>query len=571
MYIVSAQQMRELDNYTIQELGIPSLSLMEVAGKAIAEDVLNWCGQQQESADIPTGKALRNQSGIHSDGHALSDKEEHWLILVGKGNNGGDGLVAARYLQEAGIRVTLLYAMPPEQCSGDAAIQRDAAERSGLEYAVWDAEWDGSATADSSDSSDTTDSTNGDIAPSLNKNARSASERWKPYTGIIDALLGTGSKGEPREPYGAIIRSANASGKPIIAADIPSGLNADTGEVADSCIQATRTVCLAFLKQGLTQYPGASAAGEVIVRSIGIPQLAAARAGIQSYLITDSVLQQQLDIDITRTRAVDGHKGTYGHVMIVGGSLNMSGAGLMASRSALRIGSGLVTWLLPEQLMKHMVGHIPELMMAPVSDDPSGQWTSSTTEAILKQTAKADVLAIGPGLGRFEQDGEWLRTLWEQSEQPLVLDADGLNILAEADGLVSWRKRSATTVLTPHPGEMARLAGVSTAEVQRDRLGLARRFAQQHGITLVLKGARTIIAAPDGKVFVNTTGHPGMATGGSGDVLTGIIAGLLAQGLNAIQAAAFGAHLHGHAGEQAALARPGNPASLLAGDIIEQL
>ncbi len=568
MYIVTAQQMRDLDNYTIEELGIPSLSLMEVAGKAIAEVVLSYGEKRQDVADTPEGPALTHRSSIQNDERASLEYDQHWLVLVGKGNNGGDGLVAARYLHNLGIQVTLLYAMPPEQCSGDAAVQRDAAKRSGIEYAVWDAEWDCSA---ASRKDELSGPSSGDVATSLSQTARSVSERWKSYTGIIDALLGTGSKGEPREPYGAMIRSANASGKPIIAADIPSGLNADTGEIAESCIQASRTVCLGFLKQGLTQYPGAGAAGDVMIRCIGIPRLAAQRAGVSSYLITDTVLKKELRIDITRARAVDGHKGTYGHVMIVGGSLNMSGAGLMASRSALRIGSGLVTWLLPEQLMKHMVGHVPELMMAPVSQEASGQWTAATTDAILEQTAKADVVAIGPGLGRFQQDGEWLRTLWERLDQPLVIDADGLNILAEADGLASWPKRSAATVLTPHPGEMARLAGVSTKEVQRDRLGLARRFATEHGVILVLKGARTVIAAPDGTVLVNTTGHPGMGTGGSGDVLTGVIAGLLAQGLNGLQAAAFGAHLHGHAGEMAALARSGHPASLLAGDIIEHL
>ncbi|WP_322923499.1 NAD(P)H-hydrate dehydratase [Paenibacillus campi] len=568
MHIVTAQQMRELDHYTIQELGIPSLSLMEVAGKAIAEQVLDWCHGQREVADIPSGSAVMHRSGIYGDAHVLPEQEQHWLVLVGKGNNGGDGLVAARYLQDAGVKVTLLYAMPPEQCSGDAAVQRDAAKRCGIEYAVWDAEWDCSAALRQEELSAPN---SGDVAAKLSQTARSVSERWRPYTGIIDALLGTGSKGEPREPYGAMIRSANASGKPIVAADIPSGLNADTGQVAESCIQASRTVCLAFLKQGLTQYPGASAAGEVIVRAIGIPRIAAQRAGVSAYLITDSVLQQELRIDITRARAVDGHKGTYGHVMIVGGSMNMSGAGLMASRAALRIGSGLVTWLLPEQLMKHMVGHVPELMMAPVAEQADGQWTATTTDAILQQTTKADAVAIGPGLGRFQHDGEWLRTLWEQLEQPLVIDADGLNILAEANGLASWGKRAAVTILTPHPGEMARLSGLSTQEVQRDRLGLARRFAMEHNIILVLKGARTVIAAPDGTVLVNTTGHPAMASGGSGDVLTGVIAGLLAQRLNGLQAAAFGVHLHGHAGEVAARSRSGYPASMLAGDMIEHL
>ncbi|WP_017812531.1 bifunctional ADP-dependent NAD(P)H-hydrate dehydratase/NAD(P)H-hydrate epimerase [Paenibacillus shenyangensis] len=567
MYIVTAQQMRDLDQYTIEQLGIPAMSLMESAGKAIAEEVIAWCGgQQDEQADVPRGRALTNEGGIRSDEKVIPDRSrQHWLVLVGKGNNGGDGLVAARYLTDAGIAVTLLYAHDPQELTGDAALQRDAAQRSGIPHLVWNEKWN----LHSQESDPGAKGIRTDHAASQSEEVFSS--HWSRYTGIIDALLGTGSKGEPREPYASIIRSANTSGKPIIAADIPSGLNADTGELADNCIQAKLTVCLAFLKQGLTQYPGAGAAGEVVVRSIGIPRSTAQQAGLRNHLITDDVLQDVLKIDTSRSRAIDGHKGTYGHVMVIGGSMNMSGAGLMASRSALRIGSGLVTWALPEQLMKHMVGHVPELMMIPASQDPDGQWKADTARTIIEQTAKADVLAIGPGLGRFEQDGEWLRTLWEETEQPWVLDADGLNILSEAGGLSHWSRRTADTVLTPHPGEMARLAGVSTADIQRNRIGIARDFAQEHGVVLVLKGARTIVASPQGDILVNTTGHPGMATGGSGDVLTGIISGLMAQGLSGLQAAAFGVHLHGHAGEEAARKRTGHPASLLAGDIIESL
>lgn len=568
MYIVTAQQMRDLDQYTIEQLGIPAMSLMESAGKAIAEEVIAWCGgQQDEQADVPRGRALTNEGGIRSDEKVIPDRSrQHWLVLVGKGNNGGDGLVAARYLMDAGIAVTLLYAQDPQELTGDAAAERDAAHRSGIEYRVWSEEWNLHAETEEGNKQES----GIDHTASGSKQAE-YNHLWSSYTGIIDALLGTGSKGEPREPYASIIRSANISGKPIIAADIPSGLNADTGEVAENCIQAKVTVCLAFLKQGLTQYPGATAAGEVVVRSIGIPRSTAQQAGLRAHLITDDVLQDVLQIDTSRARAIDGHKGTYGHVMVIGGSMKMSGAGLMASRSALRIGSGLVSWALPEQLMKHMVGHVPELMMIPASEDPDGQWRAETARTIIEQTAKADVLAIGPGLGRFEDDSEWLRTLWAETQQPLVLDADGLNILSEAEGLSRWPRRHADTVLTPHPGEMARLAGVSTADIQRDRIGIARDFASKHGVVLVLKGARTIVASPQGDIFVNTTGHPGMATGGSGDVLTGVISGLMAQGLSGLQAAAFGVHLHGHAGEEAARKRTGNPASLLAGDIIESL
>ncbi len=542
MYIVTAQQMRDLDQHTIQQLGIPALSLMESAGKAIAEEVIQWSNSAKpEQADIPFGSSLSRVGQIRSDKNLIvHDQKQHWLILVGKGNNGGDGLVAARYLQDAGIKVTLLYAQDPAEMIGDAAIQRDATRQSGIDVAIWNKDWE-------------------------------EESNWHSYTGIVDALLGTGSKGEPRAPYDAMITAANRSGKPIIAADIPSGLHADTGEVAETCIQASVTVSLAFLKRGLVQYPGAGVAGDVVVRQIGIPRFTAQTLGVDTHLVTNEVLEHVLEVDPERARAVDGHKGTYGHVLIVGGSMNMSGAGLLASRAALRIGSGLVTWALPQALLPHIAGHVPELMLAPAVEGVDGKWERSSTDAILPLAEKCDVLAIGPGLGRFEQDGEWLQTLWEKTDQPLVLDADGLNIIAEADGLSSWQSRSADTVLTPHPGEMGRLAGISTPEVQRDRIGIARDFAIKHGITLVLKGARTVIASADGRVYVNTTGHPGMATGGSGDALTGIIAGLLAQGLSGIQAATFGVHLHGHAGEVAANQRTGNPASLLAGDLIESL
>lgn len=542
MYIVTAQQMRDLDQHTIQQLGIPALCLMESAGKAIAEEVIQWSNSAKlEQADIPFGSSLSHVGQIRSDKNlTVHDQKQHWLILVGKGNNGADGLVAARYLQDAGIKVTLLYAQDPAEMIGDAAIQRDATRQSGIDVAIWNKDWE-------------------------------KESNWHSYTGIVDALLGTGSKGEPRVPYDAMITAANRSGKPIIAADIPSGLHADTGEVAETCIQASVTVSLAFLKRGLVQYPGAGVAGDVVVRQIGIPRFTAQTLGVDTHLVTNEVLEHVLEVDPERARAVDGHKGTYGHVLIVGGSMNMSGAGLLASRAALRIGSGLVTWALPQALLPHIAGHVPELMLAPAVEGVDGKWERSSTDAILPLAEKCDVLAIGPGLGRFEQDGEWLQTLWEKTDQPLVLDADGLNMIAEADGLSSWQSRSADTVLTPHPGEMARLAGISTPEVQRDRIGIARDFAIKHGITLVLKGARTVIASADGRVYVNTTGHPGMATGGSGDALTGIIAGLLAQGLSGIQAATFGVHLHGHAGEVAANQRTGNPASLLAGDLIESL
>ncbi|WP_223068077.1 NAD(P)H-hydrate dehydratase [Paenibacillus caui] len=557
MRIVNKEQMRALDKETIEGLGIPALVLMENAGRAVAEEVASWCERHAElsrgnlEATGIEGKAGRRavqlQPASHGTGPGPSlfhekDKArfaaaERWLILVGKGNNGGDGIVCARHLLGAGIPATLLYADSPDSLSGEAEVQRGIAERLKIPFEVY----------------------------------QPGETRFDAYTGIVDALLGTGSKGAPRGSYADLIGEANGSGLPIIAVDIPSGADSDTGEIPGACIRASLTVSLAYLKAGLTQYPAASAAGEVVVRHIGIPDTLAEQAGYNCFLLTEESLRSALGADPAAPRQPDAHKGTYGHVLLAGGSLAMTGACLLAGRAALRAGCGLATWALPPGVLPHVCGAVPELMLAPAGPSGAAGWSEAAAADVLRLLSARDVLAAGPGLGRFDGEAAWLRALWEGARTPLVLDADALNILAAAGGLGAWPRRTAAdTVLTPHPGEMARLAGVTTAEVQRDRLGLARRFAEEHGVTLVLKGARTVVAVPDGRVFVNATGNPGMATGGSGDVLTGIIASLLAQGYDAVAAAALGVYLHGAAGDKAA-ARRGHAASVLAGDLIEAL
>lgn len=544
MDIVTAGQMRALDQYTMDQLRIPALSLMENAGRAVAEEILKLCGWSPipESAAAmagPGGKDVHGGEVILTEPELThrTDGHQHWYILVGKGNNGGDGLVAARHLADAGVQVTLVYAEPPDILRGEAAVQRDAAAALRIPTLIY--------------GTDSIDLRSG--------------------TGIVDALLGTGTQGKPREPYATLIQQANRSGLPIVAADIPSGLDADTGMLNEPCIRARVTVCLAFLKRGLVQYPGAGAAGSIVVRSIGIPSQLASEQGVKVRLLTDHTLRESLGIDVSRQRDPDGHKGTYGHVLVVAGSLRMSGAGLLSARAALRIGSGLVTWAMPKALLPCIIGAAPELMLAAASEGEDGEWNADSADRLLRLAAERDVMAVGPGLGRFKGDTEWLRRLWNETDCPLVLDADGLNIWAEAGNKEgSWGHRHEPVVLTPHPGEMARLLGISTSEVQQDRINHALRYAGQHNVTLVLKGARTIITGSDGQAYINTTGHAGMATGGAGDVLTGIIAGLLAQGLSGLQAAAFGVYLHGLAGEKAAQHR-GDPSSVIAGDMVEAL
>lgn len=449
MFIVTAEQMRAVDEHTIHKLGIPAASLMENAGRAIAEEVIALCREEVAVGRVVEHKRRREQGEAQrahtgpgdrqgSGGDIIADPAlvmahpagQHWYMLIGKGNNGGDGLVAARHLLEAGLGVTLIYADAPESLRGEAAVQRDAAAQLGIPALV---------------------------------HGREAVD-FSRCTGIVDALLGTGSQGAPRGAYAALIEAANDSGKPVVSADVPSGLNADTGEVYEPCIQARVTVCLALLKRGLVQYPGATAAGRIVVRAIGIPARLAPEHGPTVRLLTEEVMRGALKVDTDRLRAPDGHKGTYGHVLLVAGSLPMSGAGLLSAKAALRAGCGLATWALPAALLPHVIGSVPELMLAAAADGDSGEWNAASAEAVLRLAESRDVIATGPGLGRFEGDTGWLRRLWQQTDRPLVIDADALNMLADAGkaGPRDWGRRSAATILTPHPGEMGRLLGMPT-------------------------------------------------------------------------------------------------------------
>lgn len=555
MYVVTADQMRELDEHVIGSWGVPSVCLMENAGKALAEEVLHFCQNRQSKEQVANGNPLISNEAraafdrwkgtrgqISNDASIRGEKAcaEHWYILVGKGNNGGDGLVAARHLWEAGMGITLVFAECPKGLSEDALLEYHTAEAMGIPSILFTEQGDLTFTGG---------------------------------TGIIDALLGTGSKGAPRDAYASLIQAANDSGLPIISADIPSGLNADTGALYEPHIRAELTVCFALLKRGLTQFPGAEAAGQIKVRSVGIPpQLAEGRYRETVYLLTEDVLSEKLKVDLTQRRAEDGHKGTYGHVLLVAGTLAMSGAGLLSCRAALRSGSGLATWALPSELLPHVIGAVPELMLAAAADGLHGTWNRASAQNIIKLAESRDVIAIGPGLGRFEEDTAWLSQIYKEADLPMVIDADGLNMLAEAgsDFFKHIASRKAPVILTPHPGEMARLAGVSTKEIQQNRIDHALSYSANTGVTLVLKGSRTVIATPEGNAYINITGHAGMGTGGTGDALTGIIAGLLAQGYSAEQAATFGVYLHGKAGETAAMMRS-HPAGVMAGDLTEYL
>lgn len=504
--VLTAAQMREADRRTIEDSGLLGVVLMENAGAAVARVVR----ERYPAAVRP-------------------------LVLCGKGNNGGDGFVVARRLLD--LRPTTCLLGRRDQVRGDAATHLAALERSGgvVAEVADEADW-----------------------------GRSKAAVWQAGL-IVDALLGTGLRQEPSglmaEAIGDVARAAD-HGTPIVAVDLPSGLPSDTGEVAWPTVRASVTVTFAAPKHGHVMPPACNRVGELVVAGIGITAETVAGCAGDLFL-----LEAQDAARAFPARPPDAHKGTYGHLLIVAGAVGKTGAAILAATGALRSGVGLVTVATPEPALALVAAGRPEVMTEPLPVSPSGDLTPEALERALALASTRDAAVIGPGLGQGAGTRAFVREFVKRCPVPLLVDADGLNSLAPSEregGALDALRRDAATVLTPHPGEMARLAGVGTADVQRARLDLARRLAQDTGALVVLKGQRTLVCRPDGRTAVNPTGNPGMATGGTGDVLAGIVGALLARH-DAWTAATAGVYLHGLAGDYGA-ERLGQE-SLLAGDV----
>lgn len=485
MKVTTAAQMRSIDKETIEQFGIPGVVLMENAGMQI----------------------VRFIETRYKSLHGLKV-----CILAGKGNNGGDGFVVARHLHNAGSKVKVFVVATKGDIGGDARVNLDILLQMGVDVleVATERDWD------------------------KLKMALSFSEL------LIDALLGTGFKGTLAAPFEQIIDIINRQGKPVIAIDIPSGLDANTGQV-QKAVKASYTVTLALPKQGLLIYPGADYVGELIVADIGIPRCLLIAADIGQNSIDIASIRQSLP-----KRQAWAHKGDCGRVLVIAGSRGMTGAAYLAASGALRAGAGLVTLGIGKTLHDIMEVKLTEAMTTPLPDN-EGNISMDALEEILQLAAVRDVVALGPGLG---SDGETMivvRELIKKIEGPLVIDADAINALAGHTDILQEAK--SLPILTPHPGELARITGLSISEINADRVRSARECAQLLGSILVLKGAGTVVAFPDGEVYINTTGNAGMATGGSGDVLTGVIAGFLAQGLSSHDAALCGVYVHGLAGD----------------------
>lgn len=506
MKLLTAAAMRELDRRTIEEIGLPGAVLMENAGRGAAEVIMARC-----AASFPGPVA----------------------IFCGRGNNGGDGFVVARHLREAGWRVEVLLLAEAAVLSGDAALMLQCCTASG-----------GRVT---------------EVADPRHL-ARLVAE--KSFSLCVDAIFGTGLGREPQGLAGAAVDWLNQQGAPVVALDLPTGVDADSGRVTGRAVKATLTVTFACPKVGLYSYPGAGCAGDVVCVPIGIPHALAATAPGEVFLVDAGVARTLLP-----RRPIDGHKGTFGHLLVVAGALGKSGAAVLTASAGLRGGAGLVTLGCPGAVQAAVAAQVPEVMTAALAEE-CGALCAAAAPAVAALSSGKQALAVGPGLGTGDDTGNLVRQLLAESALPTVIDADALNhLVGNLQVLVA--RAGCATILTPHPGEMARLCGLDTTAVQADRIGVARDFACAQRVVLVLKGARTVIALPDGRVFINASGNAGMASGGMGDVLTGLIGALLAQGLPAGDAAILAVYLHGLAGDRLC-ARCGS-AGLLAGDLLAEL
>lgn len=516
MKLVNAQQMRSIEERTAAECRLPLLLLMENAGRAVAE----VAAQMLATAGTPDGPVL---------------------VCCGKGNNGGDGLVAARQLLARGVAVSVLLFADPDELQGDALLNLDAASGAGVSLYIWGQD------------------PGGDVQPADEEVARALLDRSRL---VIDALLGTGSKGAPRGAVAAGIALLQGCKAPVVAVDIPSGVEAGTGHVPGEVVQATATVTFGLAKLGHYLYPGAAHTGRLQVDSIGIPPRAIAAEAISTAVLTGATVAGWLP-----ALPANAHKGTRGRVCVVAGSRGMGGAAALCARAALRGGAGLVSVAVPAAIQAQVAPMAPEVMVQAAADGGSGTFSLESVDDLLKLAAGADVAAIGPGFGRTAQTQAFSHRLVAGLQRPAVLDADGL--YAFAGHLEVLRSVQAPLVLTPHPGELAALLGITTSAVEADRLGALQQAVRTSGAVVVLKGAHTLVGNPEGDVYVNPTGNRGLATAGSGDVLSGLIAALLAQGLAPFQAAAAGVYLHGLAGDLAA-ERMGYD-GLLAGDLAAEL
>jgi len=534
--VATAKEMQGIDRVTIKKYGMTGTVLMERAGLAVVSRI----------------NEIFFQSIEHSAQGTDRKRSSKIVVLCGGGNNGGDGLVVARILHNQGKSVEVFLSSKPEDLKGDARLNYQAAVKFGVK-----------------------------IYP-INRFLTLNSERLILNSVLVDALLGTGLKRDVRPPLSKVICKVNELQLPVVSVDVPSGVSSDTGQVMGYAVNAQATVTFGLPKRGHYLYPGAEYTGKLYIEDIGFPL---------QLLVSEKINVHVPEKDDIRRlfpeRPKYSHKGVYGHVLLIGGSKGKTGAALMAAKACLRTGAGLVTIGIPETLVRSFQSRVTEEMILPLPDKGNGTLSYKAAEVVTELLKKrADVLAIGPGLSVDEEISKLVCLLVAESGVPVVIDADGLNALAGRTNIL--KKAAAPVILTPHTGEMARLiqgarnngrwvrdSSVRNPEhelqslIERDRINTAVSFSKRTKTYLVLKGVPTVIAAPEGNAFINPTGNPGMATAGTGDVLTGMISAFLAQKLDPDDAALLGVYLHGLTGD--IIAQKKGEHSLIASDIINAI
>ena len=504
MLLVTASEIQAMDRETIENFGVPGIVLMESAGRGATRKLVQNC--------IGTAKVKV-------------------AIMAGRGNNGGDGFVIARYLSHQCIPVTVYLLSAKEKVKGDAAANLALLPK--LRIPVIE-------------------------LPDI-KSFQSYKDSMRQHDIWVDAILGTGLKSNVTGYFKFVIDYINDLEKTVFAVDIPSGLNSDTGQPCGCCIRADATATFAYAKIGHVVYPGAAYTGDLNIVDIGIPPHIAEKVDPKQHLLTRDDMHHTIN-----RRDPDAHKGKTGHALVIAGSTGKTGAAAMTSMSAMRVGAGLVTLGVPDSLNAIVETQVLEAMTAPLPETGDGILGASAEQTILDLSTGKKCVAIGPGLGQADETRQLLLRLLPQINVPTVIDADGVNNLSGNAEIL--KTCQCPLVLTPHPGEMAHLLATSVQDVQADRIACARNFATEFKVNLVLKGARTVVAHPDGHVFINPTGNAGMASGGMGDILTGIIAGLIAQGYSPEEAARLGVYLHGAAADT--LAETKAPFGYLASDVM---
>ncbi len=508
MKVATAEEMQELDRKAIETYRIPGIVLMENAGRGAAEVI---------SSSFPE---------IH---------KKKIAIIAGKGNNGGDGFVIARYLLNQGIYVRVYLLTDPKGLRGDAETNFGIFHRMKGEV----------------------------VSVPSSKDYIKVKKDLEKFDILVDGIFGTGLDAEVRGYYREVIDHLNTLQRPMVAIDIPSGLDADTGKPLGTAIRASLTVTFGLPKIGHLIPPGLDYVGKVKVIDIGIPKRLVEEEKIPTYLLEKEEIQRWLSVP----RNPDTHKGDYGHLLVIAGSVGKTGAAVMACQAALRMGAGLVTLAIPKSLNAIMEMKLTEVMTEPLPETPKQTLSLRAFSTIVRLCENKRAVIIGPGLGTLKETQSLILKLIRTLDLPIILDADGLTALATQPKTLPIKNRS--LMLTPHPGEMARLVRSQVKEVLEDRVGLSRNFSQSQHVHLILKGHPTLISTPKGEVYINPTGNPGMASGGTGDVLTGMIGGLVCQGFDILPSLQIAVYLHGMAGDEGA--REMGEKSLIATDIIEKI